>query len=77
VATIELSVAEFAAWQQKTESLNARARKRGWSGQLSLTGRQVTVVNTGTPARFPHYPYGAEVVRMEAELQGEPPRYGG
>lgn len=77
MATIELSVAEFAAWQQKTESLNARARKRGWSGRLSLTGRQVTVVNTGTPARFPLYPYGAEVVRVEAEVQGEPPRYGG
>lgn len=77
MGTIELSVAEFAAWQQKTESLNARARKRGWSGRLSLTGRQVRVINTGVPARFPRYPYGAEVVRVEVELQGEPPRYGG
>lgn len=77
MGTIELSVAEFGAWQQKTASLNARARKRGWSGRLALTGRQVTVVNAGAPPRFPHYPYGAEVVRVEAALQGEPPRYGG
>lgn len=77
MSTIELSVAEFTAWQHKTEALNARARKRGFSGRLSLAGRRTVVVNDGTPRRFPQYPQGAQVVRVEAELLGEPPQYGG
>lgn len=74
---VELSVAEFAASQRKVGTLNARALRRGWTGRLTLSGERVTVRNEGRPLRFPSYPAGAEVVRVQARIDGAPACYAG
>ncbi|MDN5802992.1 MAG: hypothetical protein L0H26_00135 [Microlunatus sp.] len=69
----QVTVAEFDRWEEKIRRLNRRAAKRGFTGQVHLSGERAVVVNDG---RFAHLPRGVEVVVVNAEITGEPPCYG-
>ncbi|MGH7238689.1 MAG: hypothetical protein ACREHG_01350 [Candidatus Saccharimonadales bacterium] len=66
-----LTRAEFDATYIKIEKLNARAAKKGWTGELLLDGWETEVTETG--------PSGLKVTKImvEAEITGKAPCYGG
>lgn len=69
--------AEYLATVEKIAKINARARKRGFTGRLEVTGERTVHVNTGDPLPFPDLPMFAEVVRYETTITGEAPCYEG
>lgn len=74
---ILLTRAEYAASRAKIDKINTRARRRGWTGRINLTGTLETRTNTGSPPPFPDHPYGAELVMVRATIDGEAPCYNG
>lgn len=72
-----LTPTQFRASTAKIASIKARAVKRGWTGDLDITGERRVITNTGSPLPYPDYPAGAQVVRVETTITGEPACYEG
>jgi hypothetical protein len=66
-----LTPAEFEKTRDKIDKINARAARKGWTGQIHLTGERVTKTETG--------PAGLPVTQqfIEATITGDPPKYEG
>lgn len=72
-----LRPAEYQATIAKIAKINARARKRGFTGRLEVTGERVVERNVGNPLPHRDLPEGAEVVRYETTITGAAPCYEG